>query len=196
MVSVLLLMVMMVVVMVIVKEATPESVVQSAKIHGAIYNARRVPNKVPDPSQTSHDQLEPRRQLTRSLCPTNIRRSGSNPQGPPCCTWGQHVPSGHVLSFCRLGNWISPCVLKLKLLLIIAFQLFLDQPNLVCAQIESLAFLNSGFRAREMPSFHFRASVSVSGSKTTFLNMLQIRFLQAIVKPLLAMNDCGNEVLF
>ena len=97
MVSVLLLMVMMVVVMVIVKEATPESVVQSAKIHGAIYNARRVPNKVPDPSQTSHDQLEPRRQLTRSLCPTNIRRSGSNPPRTtllhlgPACTLGARV---------------------------------------------------------------------------------------------------------
>ena len=87
----MLLMVMMVAVRVIVKEATPESVVQSAKIHGAIYNARTFPNKVPDPSQTSHDQLEPRRQLTRSLCPPNIRRSGSNPPrttllhlGPAC----------------------------------------------------------------------------------------------------------------
>ena len=114
MVSVLLLMVMMVVVMVIVKEATPESVVQSAKIHGAIYNARRVPNKVPDPSQTSHDQLEPRRQGTRSLCPPTYGGLGPTPLGPPCCTWGQHVPPRHVLSFCRL-------VLKVKLLLVIAF---------------------------------------------------------------------------
>ena len=128
MVSVLLLMVR-----VIVKEAIPESTVQSAKIHGAIYNARRVPNKVPDPSQTSHDQLEPRRQGTRSLCPPTYGGLGPTPQGPPCCTWGQHVPSGHVLSFCRLGNWISPCVLKVKLLLFITFQLFLDQTNLVCA---------------------------------------------------------------
>ena len=95
MVSLLLLMVMMAVVM--VKEATPESVMQLAKIHGAIYNARRVPNKVPDPSQTSHDQLEPRRQLTRSLCPPNIRRSGSNPPRTtllhlgPACTLGARV---------------------------------------------------------------------------------------------------------
>ena len=166
---------------------------QLAKIHGAIYNARRVPNKVPDPSQTSHDQLEPRRQGTRSLYPPTYGGLGPTPQGPPCCTWGQHLPSGHVLSFCRLGNWILPCTLKVKLFSSLCF---LDQPNLVCAQIESLASLNSGFRAREMPSFHFQASVSVSGSKTTFLNMLQIRFLQAIVKPLLAMNDCGNEVLY
>ena len=114
MVSVLLLMVMMVVVMVIVKEATPESVVQSAKIHGAIYNARTFPNKVPDPSQTSHDQLEPRRQGTRSLCPPTYGGLGPTPQGPPCCTWGQHVPPRHVLSFCRL-------VLKVKFLLVIAF---------------------------------------------------------------------------